>query len=191
MGYDDWPGPELDDLARKIDAVDFDRVFVMDGSVLGFRHVFPDSAHGPETVEYDPVAGLAIDGVALADSEWSALTGFTGQYGYNGPIMHSSEFIGRAIARHMSYLSGDEPVTFVVCVVRGDDAEEDAGWCILYRPNVAPDFKCLYPGEVHRHEDHKVTCGNCGNSWCGKCDPAPSALCHWCNGRGHSTAPLN
>ncbi len=35
-----------------------------------------------------------------------------------------------------------------------------------------------------------VTCGSCHASWCERCDPAPSALCHTCHGRGHSTAPL-
>lgn len=33
-----------------------------------------------------------------------------------------------------------------------------------------------------------ATCGNCERSWCDACDPTPSALCHWCHGRGHSTA---
>ena len=36
-----------------------------------------------------------------------------------------------------------------------------------------------------------VMCGGCGRSWCDRCDPAPSALCHWCNGRGYSTAAIN
>lgn len=47
-------------------------------------------------------------------------------------------------------------------------------------------------GEIMKHkcESYKVTCGNCGNSWCEKCDPAPSALCHTCHGRGHSLKPL-
>ena len=36
----------------------------------------------------------------------------------------------------------------------------------------------------------KVTCGNCGESWCEKCDPAPAALCHTCHGRGYSTHPI-
>ena len=43
----------------------------------------------------------------------------------------------------------------------------------------------------HDHSDHKVTCGNCGESWCERCDPAPSAQCHWCNGRGYSHMPLS
>lgn len=34
----------------------------------------------------------------------------------------------------------------------------------------------------------KTTCGSCDSIWCGDCDPAPSALCHTCHGRGHSTA---
>jgi len=39
-------------------------------------------------------------------------------------------------------------------------------------------------------EPARVTCGNCERSWCERCDPAPSALCHWCHGRGHSLAEL-
>lgn len=34
-----------------------------------------------------------------------------------------------------------------------------------------------------------VTCGGCGRQWCESCDPAPSALCHYCHGRGFSLAP--
>lgn len=33
-----------------------------------------------------------------------------------------------------------------------------------------------------------VTCGACGLKWCEGCDPAPSALCPRCNGRGYTTA---
>lgn len=33
---------------------------------------------------------------------------------------------------------------------------------------------------------NQVTCGNCHNQWCDKCDPAPAALCHWCHGRGYA-----
>lgn len=42
----------------------------------------------------------------------------------------------------------------------------------------------------HDGDKHKVTCGNCKRSWCERCDPAPSALCHWCHGRGHSEAEI-
>ena len=43
----------------------------------------------------------------------------------------------------------------------------------------------------HNHKDYMVTCGMCDRSWCERCDPAPSALCHWCHGRGYSTAPID
>ena len=36
----------------------------------------------------------------------------------------------------------------------------------------------------------RVTCGGCARAWCERCDPAPSALCHWCHGRGWSDAEL-
>lgn len=147
MGYDDWTGPELDAVAKAIDAVDFDRVFVMDGSTLGFRHVSPDNVLAPEVV-CDDEHDILIDGVPLARSEWSAITGMTGQHGYAGAVMHPSEYIGRAIASHMSYLSEDEPMTFVVCEVRDDDGCTPVGWCVLYRDNVAPDFRCLFPVNV-------------------------------------------
>lgn len=148
MGYQDWSGPELDALAEKINAVDFDRVFVMDGSVLGFRHVYPENVYAPESVTHDDSEDILIDGVPLSRSAWSALTGMTGQQGYNGAIMHPSEYIGRRIAEHMSYLSEDVPVTFVVCEVRDDDDCTPVGWSVLYRENAAPDFKCLFPVNV-------------------------------------------
>jgi len=31
-------------------------------------------------------------------------------------------------------------------------------------------------------------CGSCGLEWCAECDPAPSALCPACNGRGYAMA---
>jgi hypothetical protein len=37
----------------------------------------------------------------------------------------------------------------------------------------------------------KVSCPGCGLEWCERCDPAPSALCHTCHGRGYSDAPMN
>lgn len=44
---------------------------------------------------------------------------------------------------------------------------------------------------THEECHARVTCGGCGNAWCEACDPAPSALCHWCHGRGASTAEMD
>lgn len=45
---------------------------------------------------------------------------------------------------------------------------------------------CDNAGEFKDHSPDVVTCGNCNRSWCERCDPAPSAPCHWCHGRGKS-----
>lgn len=36
-----------------------------------------------------------------------------------------------------------------------------------------------------------VECGHCTRRWCERCDPSPASLCHWCAGRGYSTAALD
>ena len=50
------------------------------------------------------------------------------------------------------------------------------------------DLVAALPHACERVE--RVTCGACDATWCERCDPAPSALCHTCHGRGHSTAAL-
>ena len=49
-----------------------------------------------------------------------------------------------------------------------------------------------HPDDMTTTCDHgwraETTCGGCGASWCAECDPCPSALCHYCHGRGYSTA---
>lgn len=69
---------------------------------------------------------------------------------------------------------------------------EDRGWErpeVRYSPTTSHhQGKC--PMTTHPDHGAKVTCGNCGQSWCEACDPAPSALCHYCHGRGYSTAPI-
>lgn len=51
-----------------------------------------------------------------------------------------------------------------------------------------------YSGRLKIHacehgESAQAMCGkNRKHVWCEKCDPAPSALCHWCHGRGYSDA---
>lgn len=44
---------------------------------------------------------------------------------------------------------------------------------------------------THAECHARTTCGACGNAWCERCDPAPSSLCHWCHGRGSSTAAMD
>jgi hypothetical protein len=48
----------------------------------------------------------------LDSSEWELMDGYSGQYGYGGPIMHQSEFIGGRMARDILA----EPGTYVAIV---------------------------------------------------------------------------
>jgi hypothetical protein len=49
---------------------------------------------------------------ALDSDGWELLDGYSGQYGYGGPIMHPSEFIGGGMARDIL----SEPGTYVAVV---------------------------------------------------------------------------
>lgn len=73
--------------------------------------------------------------VEVHGDDWTLLVGYTGQYGYNGAVMHSSEIIsGRMESDILSH-----PGLYVACVVNcySDDDNVDpepAGWAIAYRP---------------------------------------------------------
>lgn len=74
---------------------------------------------------------------------WSLLEGFTGQYSYNGPVMHPSEFIGGGLERHIRETPGH-----YVAITVGSDCnytedgcdEEDGclcesdGWAVAFKP---------------------------------------------------------
>jgi hypothetical protein len=58
---------------------------------------------------------------------WSLFTGYTGQFGYSGPIMHSSEFIGGRLGTDILA----EPGVYVSVVIscdESDGSEGVAGW---------------------------------------------------------------
>lgn len=66
----------------------------------------------------------------LASQGWEALDGWSSQYGYSGPIMHPSEYIGGYLAEYIL----DHPGLYVVTSVETmDDSEEAAGWVVLFR----------------------------------------------------------
>lgn len=91
---------------------------------------------------------------------WELLSGFTGQYGYNGPVLHPSEFIGGGLERHIRSHPGyyvaltvecygphvwdTEPDGTVWCPKCGDTqhteesdtcpGQEPAGWAVAYKP---------------------------------------------------------
>lgn len=118
--------------ADQIDSFEFDHPFTIhpDRSITDAI----GTVYAPE-VFHDDDADIVIHG-----DGWKAITGFTGQYGYSGAVMHPSERIGRWLAEYMAGLAADGPVTFVVVAVEclpdegDDDLPEPAGWAILHRP---------------------------------------------------------
>lgn len=105
---------------------EFDHPFVVDerGRVTDALDVFaPEVYH----VEHVPGVELEIHG------DWEALTDFSGQDRYHGPVMHSSEFVGGGLADYIL----THPGTYVTCVVTvlpedNDGIEGDvAGWVVL------------------------------------------------------------
>jgi hypothetical protein len=60
---------------------------------------------------------------------WSLMDGYSGQSGYSGPIMHSSEFIGGGLERDILA----QPGYYVTLVAYGDYDEEPDGWAVAYK----------------------------------------------------------
>jgi len=95
------------------------------------------SVYGPESVALQ----LDSDGQSLDDDfigvpeGWRAMTGYTGQCGYRGPVMHTSEFIGGRLERDILAT----PAFYVAAIVDGlsanDDDESDTtvGWAVFTR----------------------------------------------------------
>ena len=97
---------------------------------------------------------------------WTLLSGFTGQYSYNGPVMHPSEFIGGGLERHIL----ETPGLYVALEVSGRceyngttrcDVEsgcdcEPAGWAVAYLDTTDGDGR-LVQVTYHYGNDRRVS----------------------------------
>jgi hypothetical protein len=82
---------------------------------------------------YAPELYGCSDGTVETVDGWTLLSGYTGQYGYSGPIMHNSEFIGGRLADDI--LSTPGTYVALICYWLDDeDSDEDEtyseGWAI-------------------------------------------------------------
>lgn len=124
--------------------MDFDHVIKVtaDGTIEE-----PTGIYAPDC-EWDKEHDILLNYAPYKDCNgWSLLTGYTGQYSYNGPTMHASEYIGGGLARDIMATPGYY-VSLVVeyrCYDDPDEHEprctpdlgcdcEPAGWAIAYRP---------------------------------------------------------
>jgi len=90
--------------------------------VMEFDHVVAVHADGTVTDDHIPgvhapelfhVEGAAHPHDVEGMGDWTLLHGFTGQYSYNGAVLHSSEYIGGGLERHIL----SNPGLYVACVV--------------------------------------------------------------------------
>lgn len=123
---------DYDRLGEEINSQDFDHPFsIVDGRVAdALAEVYAPSVY------HDEDSDINIDG----DDAWTAISGMTGQYGYNGSVMHPSEFIGASMARELAGIAEDgHGVVFAVVTVESIDGDEEdgtdeaIGWTVVYR----------------------------------------------------------
>jgi hypothetical protein len=124
--------------------------------VMDFYHVIRVAADGtvtePEGTPYFDEAVRSVlvnadtweweDEINLPEG-WTLLSGFTGQYSYNGPVMHVSEYIGGGLARYILETPGDYVAlpmesdcgyTQEFCSEESGCDCEPAGWVVATKP---------------------------------------------------------
>lgn len=112
-------GENVDSTRPLTDIMEFDHVIRVhdDGRITAPRGIWAPELHDGE----------------LDSAGWSLLDGFSGQYRYSGPIMHSSEFIGGGMETYIRETPGVY-VSLVDYPVCGDDCENcdcyPDGWAV-------------------------------------------------------------
>lgn len=88
-----------------------------------------EGGHYEETGDYAPtVCHVPEHDVIVDSSEWEPLTGYTGQYGYNGAVLHESEYLGGGL---LEDILADVGGTYVLVPVEDLDDSELVGWTVL------------------------------------------------------------
>lgn len=125
-------------------AIDFDSPFrVLSG---GRIETYLPNVYGPEVYLLVDKEGNGVGSEEIEGDGWSPVTGYSGQHGYSGPCMHTSEYLGGGMARDVLEDTG---AVYVVTTVESvpdweidEEDEEDvfagqviqdnpAGWMLL------------------------------------------------------------
>ncbi|URG17467.1 hypothetical protein Mbo2_097 [Rhodococcus phage Mbo2] len=122
-GHRTPPPPSLDETL----ALDGAPVTIDDAGNLTVNH----GLHAPECYVMTDTEGQCV-GEPHVSSDWELLSGWTGQHGYNGAIMHASEYIGGALAEHIAETPGTYVAVTVSCLAptEADDDDTPAGWAV-------------------------------------------------------------
>lgn len=110
--------------------------------IMEFEHVIQVHEDGSVTDAPDNVQAPALHTESTEDggtnehlesphgTSWELLSGYTGQYGYNGPVNHPSELIDGSLAEDILATPG-----YYVVLTAEDPDEDDKpyGWVIAHR----------------------------------------------------------
>ena len=97
--------------------------------VMEFDHVIRVHPDGSITEPRDIHAPDLFDGeLQCGTRAWSLMNGYSGQHGYSGPVMHSSEFIGGRMADDILTCPG----LYVALVDMPSDDGDPDGWAVAY-----------------------------------------------------------
>ncbi|AWY03916.1 hypothetical protein SEA_NEDARYA_99 [Gordonia phage Nedarya] len=122
------------------DLMSFGNVVYSDGEG-SVTDEFDDTVFGPEVVYVDLNEEGSVSSPETIEmsgyGDWELLQGFTGQYSYNGPIMHDSEYIGGRLEDHIRENRG----YYAAVIVDGDRTDENdesiaVGWAVAFKKEV-------------------------------------------------------
>lgn len=114
-------------------------------ALMDFHHVvrvFPDGtvsddradvagADAPELYQWESPEGVWEE--EMMSGTWRLVSGFSGQHGYRGPMMHASEQLAGGIARHVLATPGLWVALYPSCTdAAGEDVEADS-WALAWR----------------------------------------------------------
>jgi hypothetical protein len=114
--------------------IDFDSPFTIDDSepanLLRYDAAAPSV---PSVYLYVDADGNGVGEEEIDGTGWAPVSGFSGQYGYRGPVMHASEQLGGGMADWVIENPGTYVVVAVECLSEegGDEDLEPAGWMLL------------------------------------------------------------
>lgn len=119
-------------LADEMNAQDFDHVWtVQDG------HVVDAKGYAPTVAMFELEPDVWSDEEVESEGWEPVSAGFTGQYGYSGPVMHASETFGQGMAERLAELAEDYSAFATVAVecinLAGEREDTPAGWMVVGR----------------------------------------------------------
>lgn len=109
-----------------------------DGIVTDVAQDMPsDYPYFDEVLYLEPDGGDGDLSLGFTDP-WRLMSGYTSQHGYNGPVMHPSEYIGGKLARDILATPGLYVAVLVDSMYDADGTEleesDTEGWAVLTIP---------------------------------------------------------